>query len=503
MAGYFSVQIKEVSKKASKYRSVSNNALAASAYITATKQISALAAASYITGSSISNCEDEEIFDYSHKRGVLYSDLLLPADAPERLLNPSQLWGEVMMLEARRKDAVLYREFICCFEKHLSLEQMISVAESFARRLTEEGMAVQFAIHDQKKENGNFHCHFLTPVRGFKNGEWNTRIVKPQEYILDSTGNRIPCLNKDGIQLRNKDGSLRWKKSRVEYEDSFNDRRCNNKQRWRRMWADLQNEYLPEEFQVSSDSYLKQGRDLIPRKRLSKSEYIYHQKLLKSLDKYPVDKILKDAMTVSSAIQEEYSRVFFGKKGDSDVYLKMKSDILAHYFSSDFCVAYEPLFIKHFSEMELLRIEHAFAGLLDFHIKSANYTNQVQILEEQMYLYERIFETAKELLLCFSGLYSQGMIVKLEQLQLIQKQQQLKSLQNAIHEIDALLQMQPALAEVNHRLNNNSNLARILECKEFISKHNDISQLRKPEKPQVEAIPKNTISLSIIKPRRL
>lgn len=269
------------------------------------------------------------------------------------------------------------------------------------------------------------------------------------------------------------------------------------------MWADLQNEFLPEEFQVSSDSYLKQGRDLIPRKRLSKSEYIYHRKLLKSLDKYPVDEILKDAMTVSSAIQEEYSRVFFGKKGDSDEYLKIKSDILAHYFSSDFCVAYEPLFIKHFSEMELLRFEHAFAGLLDFHIKSANYTNQVQILEEQMYLYERIFETAKELLLCFSGLYSQGMIVKLEQSQLIQKQQQFKALQYAIREIDTALQMNPALAEVNHRLKGNPHLARILDYKEFISKHKDISHFKKPEKTQVETIPVNTISLFITKSRRL
>lgn len=74
---------------------------------------------------------------------------MLPTNAPDRLRDPAVLWSEVDRM-AKRSNADLYREWICCFDKHLSLEQMEQVARQFAESLAAEGMVVQYALHDEK-----------------------------------------------------------------------------------------------------------------------------------------------------------------------------------------------------------------------------------------------------------------------------------------------------------------------------------------------------------------
>lgn len=292
MSGFYRMEVKVISKTGKRQNGAigENSAQSASAYITASKvdALSTIDASAYISGEKMET--KERVADYTKKKGVLSSDIVLPENAPDRLRDPSVLWSEVDGM-AKRSNADLYREWICCFEKHLSLEQMESVARQFAESLAAEGMVVQYALHDAK-DNGNYHVHFMAPCRGLDaEGNWQKRKVQPRTYQLDSDGNRIPVIDKEtGLQKKDKNDRKQWKKEPPVFVDAFNDPHAGNVQRWRQLFADLENQYLLEEYQVSPLSYCKQGIKKIPGRHISKAAYEVHRKLVAQLRRMPQER---------------------------------------------------------------------------------------------------------------------------------------------------------------------------------------------------------------------
>jgi hypothetical protein len=70
---------------------------------------SAVACAAY---RSASRLHDERLgrdHDFTHKAGVVHSEIMLPEGAPERMGDREALWNEVERIE-KRKDAQLSRE---------------------------------------------------------------------------------------------------------------------------------------------------------------------------------------------------------------------------------------------------------------------------------------------------------------------------------------------------------------------------------------------------------
>lgn len=289
MSGFYRMEVKVISKTGRRQNGAigENSAQSASAYITASKieTLSPVDASAYISGNRVET--KERSADYTKKKGVLSSDIVLPTNAPDRLRDPSVLWSEVDQM-AKRSNADLYREWICCFERHLTLDQMESVARQFAESLAAEGMVVQYALHDAK-DNGNYHVHFMAPCRGLdESGNWQKRKVLPRTFQLDAEGNRIPIIDKEtGLQKKNKYGRLQWKMEPPVFVDSFNNPHIGNVQRWRQLFADLENQYLSEEYQVSSLSYKKQGIKKIPGRHISKAAFEVHRKLVAQLCKMP------------------------------------------------------------------------------------------------------------------------------------------------------------------------------------------------------------------------
>lgn len=292
MSGFYRMEVKVISKTGKRQNGAigENSAQSASAYITASKvdTLSPIDASAYISGEKVET--KERVADYTKKKGVLSSDIVLPTNAPDRLRDPSVLWNEVDQM-AKRSNADLYREWICCFERHLTLEQMEKVAKQFADSLSAEGMVVQYALHDEKS-NGNYHVHFMSPCRGLDaEGNWQKRKVLPRTFQLDEDGKRIPIIDKEtGLQKRNKSGRLQWKKESPVFVDSFNNPYIGNVQRWRQLFADLENQYLPTEYQVSSLSYHKQGIKKIPGRHISKAAYEVHRKLVAQLRRMPQER---------------------------------------------------------------------------------------------------------------------------------------------------------------------------------------------------------------------
>ena len=307
MSGFYRMEVKVISKTGKRQNGAigENSAQSASAYITASKidTLSPVDASAYISGNRVET--KERVADYTKKKGVLSSAIVLPENAPDRLRDPAVLWAEVDQM-AKRSNADLYREWICCFERHLTLEQMEQVARQFAESLAAEGMVVQYALHDAK-DTGNYHVHFMAPCRGLDaEGNWQKRKVLPRTFQLDEDGNRIPVIDKEtGLQKKDKNGRKQWKKEPPVFVDSFNDPHIGNVQRWRQLFADLENQYLPEEYQVLPLSYRKQGIKKIPGRHISKAAYEVHRKLVAQLRKMPQEQREAYVQQIIAEIEKE------------------------------------------------------------------------------------------------------------------------------------------------------------------------------------------------------
>ena len=398
MSGFYRMEVKVISKTGKRQNGAigENSAQSASAYITASKvevqSLSPVDASAYISGERVETAGRSA--DYTKKKGVLSSAIVLPENAPDRLRDPSVLWSEVDGM-AKRSNADLYREWICCFDKHLTLEQMEKVAKQFAESLSAEGMVVQYALHDAK-DNGNYHVHFMAPCRGIdENGNWQKRKVQPRTYQLDADGNRIPVIDKEtGLQKKDKNGRKQWKKEPPVFVDSFNDPHIGNVQRWRQLFATLENQYLPEEYQVSSLSYRKQGIKKIPGRHISKAAYEVHRKLVAQLRKIPQERREAYIQQIMSQIEKEcrteaYNRAegnvvhnirqYEESKEMQELKLSLQEDLqrVKRYKPSKQYVS------RYTHARSRIAIERAFTSIITYYQRLQNDYNTTQAAQEQ------------------------------------------------------------------------------------------------------------------------
>lgn len=118
-----------------------------------------------------------DLYNYTQKSDLYYSEVMLPDNAPERFRDPVTLWNEVEKIE-KRKDAQLSRYFIIALQKELTLEQNKKLLKRYIKKnFTDKGMIADIAIHNDKN---NPHAHIMLSLRevndqGFGNKvrEWN------------------------------------------------------------------------------------------------------------------------------------------------------------------------------------------------------------------------------------------------------------------------------------------------------------------------------------------
>ena len=125
---------------------------------------SAVASAAYRSGEKLYNDETGIMHDFTKKGGVVYTEIMLPANAPTKYLNREILWNEVQRIE-KRSDAQFAREVEVAFPKELTREEQLKCVKTFIdKNFVSEGMIADFAIHDTGK--GNPHAHIMLTVRG-------------------------------------------------------------------------------------------------------------------------------------------------------------------------------------------------------------------------------------------------------------------------------------------------------------------------------------------------
>ena len=210
---------------------------------------SAVAAAAYRSGERLTNEWDGKTHDYTHKPGVVHTEIMLPAHAPPEFQDRSTLWNSVEQIE-KASDAQLAREIEVALPVELSRAEQLALVRSYVQdNFVAAGMCADFALHD--KGDGNPHAHILLTIRPLRSdGKWGPKCRKV--YDLDSQGNRIP------------DGKGGWKNHREDTTD-WNNRE--NAEKWRAAWATYANRALEAEGRperIDHRSYERQGVDKIP-----------------------------------------------------------------------------------------------------------------------------------------------------------------------------------------------------------------------------------------------
>ena len=197
----------------------------------------AIAAAAYRSGTKLEDHELCTVSDYTKKKGIAFSEIALPANAPKEYADREVLWNAVQEVE-KSKDAQLCREFEIALPKELSLVEQIELVRTFAKSLVNEGMIADYSIHD--KNDGNPHVHILTTMRGIAdNGKWMSKQKKI--YSLDEGGNRIPIIDKKNGQQKISNGRRQWKR------ETLLDTPWNSREQllaWRKRWSDICNEAI-------------------------------------------------------------------------------------------------------------------------------------------------------------------------------------------------------------------------------------------------------------------
>src|SRR6201996_2163694 len=93
---------------------------------------SAVASAAYRSGSRLRDERLERSHDFSAKRGVVHSEVMLPENAPKEWSDRERLWNDVEAFEIR-KDAHLAREVEFAISREMTEAQGVELARDFVR----------------------------------------------------------------------------------------------------------------------------------------------------------------------------------------------------------------------------------------------------------------------------------------------------------------------------------------------------------------------------------
>ncbi|MBV9825371.1 MAG: MobA/MobL family protein [Alphaproteobacteria bacterium] len=170
---------------------------------------SVVAAAAYRAAENIGDDRLGVVWDFTRKQGVLHSEIMIPADAPEWARDRAELWNAAERAEdksTRRSQGKTGRDIILAIPHELSDDERIAAVREFAGALVERyGVAVDFAVHapDRHGDQRNYHAHLLMTTRrieadgfGAKTRELDDYTRGPREIeairmMWERIGNRV------------------------------------------------------------------------------------------------------------------------------------------------------------------------------------------------------------------------------------------------------------------------------------------------------------------------
>ncbi|MEQ1715803.1 MAG: MobQ family relaxase [Hyphomicrobium sp.] len=145
---------------------------------------SAIAAAAYRAATRLTDTTTGKIHDYTSKRGLLHSEILLPTGAARWLGDREKLWNHEHQRE-HRHDSQLAREINLALPHELDADQRLELVRSFVlEEFVAKGMVADLAIHapvaDRGQDLRNHHAHLMLSLR--KAGAEGLTYTKTREW---------------------------------------------------------------------------------------------------------------------------------------------------------------------------------------------------------------------------------------------------------------------------------------------------------------------------------
>jgi Ti-type conjugative transfer relaxase TraA len=190
---------------------------------------SAVASAAYRSGSRLRDERLDRSHDFSGKRGVVHSEVMLPENAPQAWTDRERLWNDVEAFEVR-KDAQLAREVEFALPREMTQARGIELARDFAQaEFVDRGTIADLNVHWDIGEGGmpKPHAHVMLTMRAVDEGGFGQKVRE-------------------------------WNRTEMV-------------QRWRERWAELANERLAEldiDARIDHRSLEAQGITLEPQNQI-------------------------------------------------------------------------------------------------------------------------------------------------------------------------------------------------------------------------------------------
>ena len=225
------------------------------------KHKSSVAVSAYINAQAYTDERTNRTFDYSNKKGVLFSACYaIDENNQRRKLKNTELWNGSEQAEAKNKrqdSARTAREYIVAMPHELFKNDIatgVNCITDFCDKLAQKyNVAVEFALHDQDYDehgngNKNYHFHLITTTRAVTFDDQNN-IVFGKKTAFEMSDSDLKKM-----------GEKRTKDQLVDI---------------RKMWADVANKYLEKhdfDERIDHRTLKEQGLNRKPKIRLSMAD---------------------------------------------------------------------------------------------------------------------------------------------------------------------------------------------------------------------------------------
>jgi Ti-type conjugative transfer relaxase TraA len=190
---------------------------------------SSVASAAYRSASRLRDERLDRSHDFSAKRGLVHSEVMLPENARKEWSDRERLWNDVEAFEVR-KDAQLAREVEFAIPREMTQAQGIELARDFVQsEFVNRGMIADLNVHWDMAEDGS---------------------PKPHAHVMLT----MRAVNENGFGPKVRD----WNRTEMV-------------ERWRERWAELANERMAEldiDARIDHRSLERQGIALEPQSQI-------------------------------------------------------------------------------------------------------------------------------------------------------------------------------------------------------------------------------------------
>ena len=161
------------------------------------KGSSAVAGAAYQAGEKLFSEYDQKMKNYLYKKEVVYTEVMLPTNAPPEYADRATLWNAAEEVE-KQWNSQLARRFVVALPREAPTAMYPQMMQEYCREnFVSKGMCCDFAIHDPDPPGHNPHCHVMLTMRAIdENGKWLPKSRKEdiQDQLYESDFDRFLML---------------------------------------------------------------------------------------------------------------------------------------------------------------------------------------------------------------------------------------------------------------------------------------------------------------------